>query len=166
MKNKYTPSAAEKLLVEKLQKLPQNVKDELGTLFHRIANRPAIILFWKRVLTERERKVLGDDLDQAYAKLGIVGMWQKLHGGTYWRAVIDIAHALDFLEQTNYGWLLRELGEKPARQKEPLERPVWDVREGELRFAGKVIRTVRVQASPSNIQRLLVPFYLDNFRIL
>ncbi len=138
--------------------LPPKVMEELQIQYLRIKAFVSAARLWERVLTNQERQRLGGELEGSYAKLGTVGMWQAVRGGSDARAVIDIAQALGFLDQTGYHWLLCEIGDRPVRAQEPLHRPTWDAKEGELRLAGQVIRSVRVLGKPSNIQVILDAF--------
>ncbi len=138
--------------------LPPKVMEELQTQYLRIKAFVSATRLWERVLTNQERQRLGGEVEGSHAKLGTVGMWQAVRGGSDARAVIDIAQALGFLDQTGYHWLLGEIGEKPRKVQEPLHRPTWDAREGELRLAGQVIRPVRVLGKPSNVQIILDAF--------
>jgi hypothetical protein len=63
---------------------------------------------WRKVLTEDERRRLGGS--QAMA-LGVVGIWQKLHGCSEPRAVIEASIAVEMLSPLERKWLLKEIGE-------------------------------------------------------
>lgn len=151
-------------MVRKQADLPPKVIAELIDHNLRIKAFVSAGLLWQRVLTERERKRLGGDLQQSFAKLGTVGMWRRVRGGSKVRAVIDVARALGFLYPSNYDWLLREIREKPTKTRDARDRPTWDKSSGELRFRGNVIRTVRIVANPSNVQKILDAFQAVNWK--
>jgi hypothetical protein len=79
---------------------------------------------WNRVLTERERQQLGGDLEALYRKHGAAGIWVKLHGVSYERAVVDVAFELNFIDGQTRRWLLRELGELSDDPEETLQAAI------------------------------------------
>jgi len=66
--------------------------------------------FWKMVLTEEERQLLGGRRSAAFP-LGVAGMWQRLHGGSEERAVIEAIYAVEMLTAIERKWLIQEIGE-------------------------------------------------------
>lgn len=66
---------------------------------------------WERCLTSQDRERLGGDLEDAFKDHGTAGMWMKLRGVTWQRAVVDVAKTLGFLTNENYEWLLGQIGE-------------------------------------------------------
>lgn len=66
--------------------------------------------FWRKVLTEEERQLLGGSRSKAFP-LGVAGMWQKLHGCSEPRAVIESITALGMLSKHERKWLIEEIGE-------------------------------------------------------
>jgi hypothetical protein len=111
---------------------------------------------WRRLFTEEDRQRLGNDLEESYSQLRTVGMWQQARGVSGERAIIEVARGVNSMSPETADWLLRELGEVDHAPMP--DRPVWDMRTGELRFAGNVIRRLRVMRQPSNIQRILDAF--------
>jgi hypothetical protein len=109
---------------------------------------------WERVLSKRDLQRLDDNLERCYAQLGTVGMWRRLRRVSQARAVADLAHVLGFLDQTNYRWLLRGIGEKP-KAEEQRDRPHWQAATGELRWRSRVVRRLRILSRPTNIQIIL-----------
>jgi hypothetical protein len=101
--------------------LPTRVADLLETSFLRI--RPAVspARLWEQVLTEPERQRLGGDLPSLWRERGTAGIWQKLRGGSWERAVVDVALALGLLDATSARWLLRELREVSDDPNEMIE---------------------------------------------
>lgn len=79
--------------------------------YFRVRTSACYILLWERHLTPAERKRLGESLNDAYAKGGVIDMWSKLRGCTGQRAVLDVAHLLNFLNDGDYNWLMREFQE-------------------------------------------------------
>jgi hypothetical protein len=114
-------------------------------------------MLWERVLSEPERRRLGSNLQDCYRRLGTAGMWRELHGGSWTRTVLEIAHVLNMLDEATYRWLLRETGESA----EPVDRtvvPTWDPDTGELRWQGRRARHVRVLGKQTNIKIILDTF--------
>lgn len=97
--------------------------------FHRIKDEGSAGRLWNRHLSDKDRQKLLSDpecrtllrqldckdsrapLTAVYRHYGTAGMWAALKGVSLDRAVIDVAHRLDFLSAANYEWLLREIGE-------------------------------------------------------
>jgi hypothetical protein len=66
---------------------------------------------WSRYLTLQDRQRLGGDIQKAYKKFSTAGMWMKIRGVSFPRAIAEVAMKLGFLRQDDYEWLLREAGE-------------------------------------------------------
>jgi hypothetical protein len=99
--------------------------------YYRIRPETSAGRLWNRHLTNEDhqrllavtecrtllRKLDGNDsrapLTAVYRHYGTAGMWAMLKGVSLDRAVIDVAHRLDYLSAANYEWLLREFGESP-----------------------------------------------------
>jgi hypothetical protein len=133
------------------------VAEELTTQALRVEPWVSADRLWTRVLTEEDRQCLGGNLEECYPRLGTAGMWMELRGVSAERAVIEVARELGFLTEQTAQWLLREVGEEVPGQSSP-DHPSWHSERGELRLGVDVIRSVRVMAEPSNIQRILDAF--------
>ncbi|HVK08843.1 MAG TPA: hypothetical protein VM597_08720 [Gemmataceae bacterium] len=90
---------------------PEPVLEHLQTNARRVQPFVCADRLWRLVLTPADRERLGDDLMAAYADGGTVGMWVRLRGVSPVRAVIDVAKALNLLDEATHRWLLRETGE-------------------------------------------------------
>lgn len=84
---------------------------EFQTAELRIRGSVSALHLWERHLTPEERDRLGGDVELAFRKRGTAGMWVALHGVTWQRAVVDVAHKIGFLCDSDHQWLLRETGE-------------------------------------------------------
>lgn len=142
-------------MLDPLQHLSNEVRAALATAELRIQNPVGAEYLWKRVLNAGERKRLGDRFEKAYQRHGgTIGIWLQLRKGTPQRAIVDVAHALNLLSDSDWRWLLRELGEPEA----PLEGIEWRKELGELRWNGEVIRKVAVGRA-KNVVAILDAFH-------
>lgn len=94
-----------------LAALPEHVQEHLRTYLNRVRAAISARYLWDRVFTPDQREHLGGDVEAAFAVGGTVGMWMRLHGVNHVRALLDVARALNHIDETNYRWLLRETGE-------------------------------------------------------
>jgi len=133
---------------------PPDVLEALQTAYGRIEPLTAAERLWHRVFTDEDRLQLGGDLTECYPRLGTVGMWVHVRHVSPERAVVEVARALNFLDEATAEWLLREIGDQPPQ----IERPFWNRANGELLWGDQVIRFIRVLREPSNIQRIVDAF--------
>jgi hypothetical protein len=144
--------------------LSREAAEELETIALRL--RPAVMAerLWNRVLTARDQRKLGGDLQKCHSELGTLGMWIKVRPPCYKaRAVADLAKALGMVDATTYQWLLREIGGR-ANDEATQECPCWDAEASELRWRGKVILRVRPMKPPSNNQLIIAAFHKAKWR--
>lgn len=137
------------------------VRSALDEALSRISPPGSALHLWERVFTDGDRERLGGDVEAAFRKYGTPGMWMQLHGATPLRAIIDVAYGINLLSETDYRWLLREIGET-AEPRTP-DRPHWNHTEGRLYFGKEVIRRVRINKKPTNIHRILDAFQAANW---
>lgn len=138
--------------------ISQAVVDELRTAALRIRSNVVAFRVWERVFTEEDRQKLGGDIEQCWPRLGTAGMWREARGGSLEQAVIDVANAVNLLDDNTANWLRRELDMVDGPTDAVEVRPVWDAERGELHWGNDVIRRVRVLRSPTNIQQILDAF--------
>ena len=118
----------------------------------RIIGAPAFVRFWDFVLTEQERKTLGDDIDRCYHAdplsanhLGPLRDWSPE------RSIVEIAYRLNHLSTADYQRLVtyvlggsvgngKPVGNEPPRS----DVPKWDAQSGKLTYGGKVCRRIKV----------------------
>ena len=138
--------------------LPEWARSELEKAYHRVQNLTAARRLWDRVFTKKDRRKCGGTLAVAWTKETAltVGMYCIARGTTADRALVEVAHALGFLNDRLRDDLLNALGEKPA-ERDP-EKPHWDKQARELRFRGVVVREVPKPALSKNIVRILDEF--------
>jgi hypothetical protein len=143
-------------------KRPTATEEALQLAAVRIQPINVALRLWERVLTDAERAKLGGDFEAAYAKGRAVGMWMALHNTTKARAVVEVAHKSSLLSDADYVWLRREIGEPvtPLPPTPPPVRPVpqWSPADGTLKLRGAVIRRIKVNQSPTNVQKIIDAF--------
>jgi hypothetical protein len=138
------------------------IVEELRTQYYRVKAAVSAARLWEQILTERDRRRLGGDLEAIWKRLGTVGMWSKLHGVSQEQAILELGHKLGWLEQTKYEWLLREIGIKAGSSSASLI-PEWNSSTGELRWQGQVVCRIRIMGKPSNIQAIAAAFQEEDW---
>jgi hypothetical protein len=143
--------------------LPEWARSELEKAYHRVQNLTAARQLWDRVFTEKDRRKCGGTLARAWTPETAltVGMYCTARGTTADRALVEVAHALGFLNERLRADLLDALGEEPA-ERDP-EKPHWDRRAGELRFRSVVVRRVPKVGRSHNIVPILDAFEEDGW---
>ena len=139
-------------------RVPEWARDELEKAYRRVQNLTAAERLWDRVFTVKDRRKCGGSLAVAWtADTGLtVGMYCTARGTTADRGLVEVAHALGFLNDRLRDDLLDALGEGPA-ERDP-EKPHWDKQARELRFRGVVVRRLPKPASAKNVVRILDEF--------
>lgn len=137
-------------LSDKARELLQDALGRVGAAY-------AAEHLWQRVLTGKQRRKLGGDLQEAYSRHGTVGMWMQLHPVSRLVAIVQVAYSIGFFDEQTRDFLLRELGEKKPTD-DSVNLPSWNTETGQLKFAGRQVRRVRVRAKQSNIQVVLDAF--------
>lgn len=97
--------------------------------YHRIRSESSAERLWNRHLTDKDHqrllaapecRILLSKLDcndsrapltAVYRHYGTAGMWAMLKGVSLDRAVLEVAHRINFLAAADFQWLLREIGE-------------------------------------------------------
>lgn len=148
---------------EPKRNVPDWVRDELQKAYGRVQNLTAAERLWNRVFTDDDRRKCGGNLAKAWTPAtGLtVGLYCTARGTTADRALVEVAHALNFLNDRLRDDLLAALGERSA-ERDP-EKPHWDKPARELRFRGAVVRKVPKLARSRNIVRILDTFEDDGW---
>ncbi len=138
--------------------VPDWVQEELEKAYRRVQNLTAAQRLWDRVFTEKDRRKCGGTLARAWTPETAltVGMYCTARGTTADRALVEVAHALGFLNDRLRADLLDALGEEPA-ERDP-EKPHWDKQARELRFRGVVVRKIPRPGRSRNVVRILDEF--------
>ena len=135
--------------------LPVRVRKQLADLEAQVQRNVVAVTIWERHFSAAERTALGDDPYLAWKNHGrTAGMWAAARGVSRERAIIDIAHTLDWLDTKTCQALLAALGE----EANAAGAPRWISRTGELWFDGQVVRSIRNQTKASTIVRILEAF--------
>jgi hypothetical protein len=85
--------------------------EQMQTARHRIRSPQTAIELWERVFSPEERQRLGGDFDAAFLRHGTAGMFQKLHGSSLKRAIIDVAFLMGHMDAHTRTALLHRFGE-------------------------------------------------------
>lgn len=101
---------------------PPDVTRELEANYLRISAPLSAQLLWDGVLTPSDRVVLGNDLKEAYAQGGTLGMWKRLRGVSDARAIIDVARELNLIDGLTERRLLGRTGEFSEDPEEALQQ--------------------------------------------
>lgn len=96
-------------------------------------------------------------------KHGIIDLWHIAHGTPTWNeCIVEIAHALGFINGPRRDFLLGELGAKPRAGMASKARapaiPHWDDDARELRYLGQLVRVVKSPKQAHNIVGVLRAF--------
>ena len=137
--------------------ISRRVVEVLETLRSRV--RPGLIAaeLWD-LFNDSERECLGGDPLECWLRLGTVGMWREVRGGSLEQALVRIARAMDLVNERDLRTLRREIQLEGLDVPTGSPLPSWNPSTGELSFGGCVIRRLRVLRSPSNIQRIVDAF--------
>jgi hypothetical protein len=138
------------------------VAEELHRLRAGIETATVFDLVWQKCLSPEERKSLEPDIEG----LTTVSAWQRVRGGSKWRAVLDIARRVSFITNDDYVWLCRCIGEGEDASTSKLfprataaeSHPFWDRETGSLFYRGKLCRKVQIRTIPTRSQIILDAF--------
>ena len=143
--------------------MPHAVQRSLETALARIQNETAARELWTNRFTAADRRKFAEPWPEVWKKHNIIGMWHIARGTPTWNeCIIEIAHALGFINVQRRHSLLDELGAKPragmARTSRPSAVPHWDEDARELRYLGQVVRVVKKPKQAHNIVGILRAF--------
>ena len=98
------------------------VVEDWETACLRVQSLPTAQRLWDRVLTVEERHRLGGNLTSAYKSCGgTAGMWMRLRGVSFARAVVEVATQCEHLTSASGNYLLLALGETADDPDEAIE---------------------------------------------
>ena len=131
---------------------PSDKRKQINEARMRIQGAQAYVQFWEGVLTPSEKESLGNDMEACYQANPInINLLCRLRNWTPERAVIEIAHELEFLTDKRYEKLCREVGANGLANS-PSEAgtrstPCWNLATGRLEFNGQLCRELNVRAA-------------------
>ena len=144
--------------------LPDWVTEKLTEAFHRIQNQLGGRKLWHERFTDTDRSKFAEPWPQVWgSNQGTIGMWCKARGTSWNRAIVEVAHALGFLDGPTRDALTAVLPAEDASDsaEQPTPNasrvlPIWKKANGELLYRGNVIREVKPDAP--NLRLILDSF--------
>lgn len=143
--------------------LPAALRETLQRLVDLISNDTAKRELWTNRFTAADRKKFEKPVMLLPEKHGIIDLWRIARGTPTWNeCIVEIAHALGFINGPRRDSLLGELGAKPlvgsSRKARSAAIPHWDEDARELRYLGQVVRVVKRPKQAYNIVEILRAF--------
>lgn len=136
--------------------VPEWAKTLLDDTYLRIQNGTSARRLWEQVFTERDRQKCDDDLEAAYCRGGVIGMWRTARGGDADHALLDAARALGFLTDEYHDRLSRVCFGSGTKQQP--DKPHWNKEARQLTFQGVLVREVKRPGQAANIVAILDAF--------
>ncbi|MFM8292718.1 MAG: hypothetical protein ACKOC4_13615, partial [Planctomycetia bacterium] len=143
--------------------LPAALRETLQRLVDLISNDTAKRELWSKRFTAADRRKFEQPGMLPPEKHGIIDLWRIARGTPTWNeCIVEIAHALGFINGPRRDSLLGELGAKPpvgsSRKARSAAIPHWDEDARELRYLGQVVRVVKRPKQAYNIVEILRAF--------
>lgn len=143
--------------------LPAALREALQRLVDLISNDTAKRELLTNRFTAADRRKFEKPGMQPPEKYGIIDLWRIARGTATWNeCIVEIAHALGFINGPRLDTLLAELGAKPRAGMGSKDRsvaiPHWDEDARELRYLGQVVRIVKRPKQAYNIVGILRAF--------
>ena len=146
--------------------LPAELQESLQTLIDRIFNNTAKRELWKNRFTSADRRKFPQPEAETLEQHNIIDLWRIARGTPTWNeCIVEVSHALGFINDTRRQSLLDALGANDRSGQAPGQKarraaaiPHWDEESRELRYQGQLVRIVRRPSLAPNIVRLLRTF--------
>jgi hypothetical protein len=143
--------------------LPAALRQSLQRLVDLISNDTAKRELWSKRFTPADRRKFEKPGMLPLEKHGIIDLWHIARGTPTWNeCIVEVAHALGFINGERRDALLSELGVKPpagmASKRRSAAVPHWDEAARELRYLGQVVRVVKSPKQAHNIVGILRAF--------
>jgi hypothetical protein len=129
-----------------------------------LSNAEAGRKLWVR-LSETERQALGGDFERCHKRIkNTLDLWASLKGCSEVRALVDVGRRLGHFTESDYRWLLDEIGEadEPAAGSghagPAATKPSWNGQRCELFYRGTVVRKIRSRTVAEHVTRILDAF--------
>lgn len=148
---------------EKFTQLDSNTQRRLKELESKVLMTSSFRAAWVKLLTDNERKELGPNAENCWQRIpNLVQLWMELKGVSQLRAIADVAYELSFILTPEHDRLLHQIGEQEQAPELP-PKPVWDAAKRELRYRGRVVRSIRGESVSKNISSILDAFQEDGW---
>jgi len=143
--------------------LPASLRQRLEELLSRINNDVAKRELWGNRFSDADRGSFTGQPRDVLKQHSIVEIWHIARGTPTWNeCIVEVAHALGFIDATQRESLRDQLGAKPAPSRGRGARqaavPHWDDEARELRYRGRVVRVVMRPRQAYNIVTILRAF--------
>ena len=142
------------------RELPVALRDELERLLDLIRSDTVKRELWATRFTSADRRKFTGTAATVLARHHTVDLWHVARRTPTWNeCIVEAAHAVGLISGTRREALLGELNAKPPASQSRLEAvPRWNDDARELRFRGKVVRTVKRPKQAHNIVTILRAF--------
>lgn len=142
---------------------PAAVQASLEELFLRVSNENAKRELWKNRFTAADREKFTGTAEKVLKTHSIVALWHVARcTPTANECLVEVAYALGFINPSRRENLLSELGSTILKSRSAndcsTDIPQWDEEARELRYRGKVVRTVRRPKQARSIVTILQEF--------
>jgi hypothetical protein len=143
--------------------LPAGLRQRLEELLSRVNNDVAKRELWGNRFSDADRGRFTGQPRELLKQYSIIEIWHIARGTPTWNeCIVEVAHALGFIDATQRESLRDQLGAKPApgsgRGARQAAVPHWDDEARELRYRGKVVRVVKRPNQAYNIVTILRAF--------
>ena len=146
--------------------IPQAMQRSLETALARIQNETAARELWANRFTAADRRKFAEPWPAVWKKHNVIGMWHIARGTPTWNeCIVEVAHALGFIDVPRRESLLKVLGANTppgkaagARAGSTAATPQWDDEARELRYRGQLVRVVKRPRQAHNIVTILRAF--------
>ncbi len=141
--------------------LPASLRESLEALLQKIYNETAKRELWTNRFNAADRRKFSAG-EAALRTHNIIELWHLARGTATWNeCIVEVAHALGFINDVRRATLLEALEAKPSKKQgggRSSAVPHWDDDARELRYRGKVVRVVRRPKQAYNIVSILQAF--------
>ena len=143
--------------------LPTVLRESLQGLLNRILNDTAKRELWTNRFTAADRKKFTKPGISGPKNINAIEMWHIARGTPTWNeCIVEVAHALGFINAGRHESLLDQLGAHRPPSRPPARAtaavPHWDDEARELRYRGRVVRVVKRPRQAHNIVTILRAF--------
>jgi hypothetical protein len=143
--------------------LPSGLHDRLQGLLDQILNDAVKRDLWTNRFTAADRQKFAKPGIPEPKKINVIEMWHIARGTPTWNeCIVEVAHAIGFINATRRESLLDQLGAHRPPSRSPARAtaavPYWDDEARELRYRNRVVRVVKRPRQAHNIVKILRAF--------